>query len=281
MWQFAAGFVLALAVVTPAALVFYKKLARIRQRHQKYLNEIEELGKLTGELAHEIKNPLSTIKVNLQLISEDIKDSNFGTAGQVGDQRLPRASRKIAIVQKEAERLEQILDGFLRYASRTELQPANVNINDIVSDMIDFYSPQCRSHSITIRHRLYAEPLICKADANMLKQVILNLFINAQQAMNRDGELMIRTARQSAGRLTAKDYAQIQISDTGSGIAAEKLPHIFEAYHSSRPQGCGLGLATAKRIIEAHNGTITVASETGKGTAFTIQLPLAEAGKRS
>ena len=281
MWQFAAGFVLALAVLTPAALVLYKKLTGIRQWHQKYLTEIEELGKLTGELAHEIKNPLSTIKVNLQLISEDIKDSNPGTAGPVVDQRLPRAFRKIAIVQKEAERLEQILDGFLKYASRTELQPANVNINNIVSDMIDFYSPQCRSHSITIRHRLHAEPLICKADANMLKQVILNLFINAQQAMNRGGELMIRTARQSAGRLTAKDYAQIQISDTGSGIAAEKLPHIFEAYHSSRPQGCGLGLATAKRIIEAHNGTITVASETGKGTEFTIQLSLVEAGKRS
>lgn len=274
MWQFAAGFILALAVLTPAALVFYKKLARIRQRHQKYLNEIEELGKLTGELAHEIKNPLSTIKVNLQLISEDIKDSNHGTAGPAGDQRLPRAFRKIAIVQKEAERLEQILDGFLRYASRTELQQANVNINDIVSDMIDFYSPQCRSHSITIRHGLHTEPLICKADANMLKQVILNLFINAQQAMNRGGELMIRTAKQ-------KDYAQIQISDTGSGIEAAKLPHIFEAYHSSRPQGCGLGLATAKRIIEAHNGSITVASETGKGTAFTIQLPLVETGKRS
>jgi len=274
MWQFAAGFVLALAVLAPAALVFYKKLARIRQWHQKYLTEIEELGKLTGELAHEIKNPLSTIKVNLQLISEDIKDSNPGTAGPVGDQRLPRASRKIAIVQKEAERLEQILDGFLRYASRTELQPANVNINDIVSDMIDFYSPQCRSHSVTIRHGLHAEPLICKADANMIKQVILNLFINAQQAMSGGGELMIRTAKQ-------KDYAWIQISDTGSGIEAQKLPHIFEAYHSSRPRGYGLGLATAKRIIEAHNGTITVASETGKGTAFTIQLPLAVTGKRN
>jgi two-component system, NtrC family, sensor histidine kinase HydH len=274
MWQFAAGFVLALAVLTPAALVFYKKLASIRRWHQKYLTEIEELGKLTGELAHEIKNPLSTIKVNLQLISEDIKDSNPGMAVSTGDQRLPRAFRKIAIVQKEAERLEQILDGFLRYASRTELQPVNVNINDIVSDMIDFYSPQCRSHSITVRHGLHTEPLICKVDANMIKQVILNLFINAQQAMSNGGELMIRTARQ-------KDYAQIQISDTGSGIAAQKLSHIFEAYHSSRPQGCGLGLATAKRIIEAHNGTITVTSETGKGTAFTIQLPLVGAAKRN
>ncbi len=274
MWQFVAGFAFALLILTPAALLFYKRLSRIRQWHQKYLKEIEELGKLTGELAHEIKNPLSTIKVNLQLISEDIKDSGWASPTPASDQRLPRAMRKIAIVQKEAERLEQILDGFLRYASRTELQLASVNINDIVSDMIDFYSPQSRSHSITIRQGLNAEPLLCKVDANMIKQVILNLFINAQQAMSNGGELMIRTAKQ-------KGYAQIQISDTGSGIAAEKLPHLFEAYHSSRTGGCGLGLATAKRIVEAHDGTISVASETGKGTAFTIQLPLAGIGRRT
>jgi signal transduction histidine kinase len=101
----------------------------------------------------------------------------------------------------------------------------------------------------------------------MLKQVILNLFINAQQAMNAGGELMIRTD-------LSKNDALIQISDTGSGIAPDKLPHIFESYHSGRPQGTGLGLATAKKIVTAHNGTITVASEPGKGTSFTIKLPL-------
>ena len=104
----------------------------------------------------------------------------------------------------------------------------------------------------------------------MLKQVILNLFINAQQAISpprRNGELMIRTARQ-------KQYAVIQISDTGSGIAPDKLPHIFDAYYSSRPQGSGLGLPTAKKIVEAHNGTIEVDSEQTKGTSFTIKLPI-------
>jgi signal transduction histidine kinase len=101
----------------------------------------------------------------------------------------------------------------------------------------------------------------------MLKQVILNLFINAQQAMGKNGELMIRTDRQ-------KNDAVIQINDTGSGIVPDKLPHIFNAYYSSRPQGSGLGLPTAKKIVEAHNGTITVDSEPQKGTSFTIKLPL-------
>ena len=147
------------------------------------------------------------------------------------------------------------------------MQLADVDINLLISDMVDFYSPQAHSHSITIRQGLCSEPLICRVDANMLKQVFLNLFINAQQAISDSGELMIRTARQ-------KEYAVIQISDTGSGIAPDKLPHIFDAYYSSRPQGSGLGLPTAKKIVESHNGTIEVDSEQDKGTSFTIKLPI-------
>jgi len=224
---------------------------------------VEELGKLTGELAHEIKNPLSTIKINLKLIAEELEGANLDK----GDQRFTRALRKIAVIQKETDRLEQILDGFLRYIGRTELQLASVDISSLISDMVDFYSPQAHSHSIIIRQQLYDKPLVCKADEGMLKQAILNLFINAQQAMSDGGELLIRTDRR-------KKDAVIQISDTGSGIGPDKLPHIFDAYYSSRPQGSGLGLPTAKKIVEAHNGTITVDSQPGKGTSFTIRLPL-------
>ena len=236
-----------------------------------YLRQIEELSKLTGALAHEIKNPLSTIKINLKLISEDLEGSDSGQPGKIGpqidDRKFARALRKIAIVQKETDRLEQILDGFLRYVGNTELQLADFDINELVGDMVDFYSPQAYNRSITVRHSLYKEPLVCKADAGMLKQVLLNLFINAQQAMSQGGELLIRTERQ-------KKDAVIQISDTGSGIAPDKLPRIFDAYYSGRPQGTGLGLATVRKIVHAHNGTIAVTSELGKGTSFTIKLPL-------
>jgi signal transduction histidine kinase len=239
----------------------------------RHLQELEELSKLTGALAHEIKNPLSTIKINLKLIKEELESSNFAELGRIGaggeSQRLTRALRKIAVIQKEADRLEHILDSFLRYIRRTELQLAMVDISELVGDMVDFYSPQACSHSITIRQSLHKKPLVCRVDADMLKQAILNLFINAQQAMSSGGELIIRTSSQNK-------EAVIQISDTGSGIAPEKLPHIFDAYHSFRPQGSGLGLPTAKKIIEAHNGTIAVDSELGKGTSFTIKLPLTE-----
>jgi len=240
-----------------------------------YHGQLEELSRLTGELAHEIKNPLSTIKVNLKLIGEELEEFKAAVSGKssitADDQRFARLLRKMAVVQKEADRLEQILNGFLHYVGKTEMQLSAVDINELVSDMIDFYSPQAHAHSITVRHTLHNKPLRCDVDAGMLKQVILNLFINAQQAMSGGGELMIKTAGE-------KQNAVIQISDTGTGITAEKLSCIFEPYHSFKPNGSGLGLATTKKIIDAHKGKISVDSALGKGTQFTIKLPLQTEG---
>ncbi|MGD8786077.1 MAG: histidine kinase dimerization/phospho-acceptor domain-containing protein, partial [Phycisphaerales bacterium] len=225
MQQFLYGFVVALLAVVPIVfLLLRKKHLKTQKKSDLHSEQIEELSKLTGELAHEIKNPLSTIKINLKLISEELEDSASSELSEAdskqNNRKFKRALRKIAVIQKEADRLEQILDGFLRYIDRTELQFANTDINELISDMVDFYSPQAYSHSITIRHSLYSEPLICKVDTDMLKQVILNLFINAQQAMNNGGDLMIKT------ELSEKD-AVIQINDTGSGIAPDKLTRMF------------------------------------------------------
>lgn len=240
---------------------------------QERVDHEEELTRLTGELAHEIKNPLSTIKVNLKLAEEALQDVDLSDPGRVlweqCRQKLAGASRKIDIVQKETDRLEQILDGFLRYVRRPDLQLVTVDLNELVGDMIDFYSPQAYSHSLTVRQGLVNTPLVCRVDAGALKQVLLNLFINAQQAMDGGGELMIHTARQG-------QYAVIQINDTGRGIPPERLATLFRPYQSSRSGGMGLGLATAKKIIEAHRGRIGVHSEPGTGTSFTIELPLAE-----
>jgi len=265
--HFVGGFVAGL--LTVAVLFLYRRLCGNQSDRKGHLAQLEEVSKLTGGLAHEIKNPLSTIKVSLQLVSEELEDANLAESGRAGGEsrRLARALRKIAVIQKESDRLEHILDGFLRYVDRTELQLTSVDISELVSDMIDFYSPQAHSRSVTIRQGLYNKPLTCKIDADMLKQVVLNLFINAQQAMSGGGELIIRTDRQ-------QNDAVILICDTGEGIQPDRLPHIFDAYYSSRPQGSGLGLPTAKKIIEAHKGSIAVNSQPGKGTSFTIKLPL-------
>jgi signal transduction histidine kinase len=270
--QFVTGFVVAL-LIAMLTLAVRKKIFKPKRPNSARLKEFEELGRLTGELAHEIKNPLSTIKVNLKLAAEDLEGSDLAETGGKADYRLARAIRKIAVIQKEADRLEQILNGFLRYVNKPQLQFADVDVNGLVGDMIDFYSPQAYSHSITIRQGLHSGPIICKIDADVLKQALLNLFINAQQAMDKGGgELIIRTSIEDKN-------AVIQIGDTGEGIAADRLPRIFDACHSFRPQGSGLGLPTTKRIVEEHDGTISVSSEPGKGTLFTIKLPLSQAGK--
>lgn len=280
------GGILVVGLVTGAGIagLLYRANLGRKKDHPPAVDPHEELTKLTGELAHEIKNPLSTVKVNLQLAKEALNDVDLTEPGRVlWDQcrhNLASAARKIAVVQKETDRLEQILDSFLKYVRRPDLQLATVDLNELVSDMVDFYSPQAYSHALTVRQGLCDGPLMCQADPGALKQVLLNLFINSQQAMEgppaRDsapgtsaesGELMIRTARRG-------DQAIIQVSDTGRGIPPEKLPTIFQPYCSGRSGGTGLGLATAKKIIEAHEGTITVHSEVGKGTSFTIELPL-------
>jgi len=267
--QFVGGFVVGLLTV----VVFFlrKKMTGTQKGVDSHLEQLEELSKLTGGLAHEIKNPLSTVKINLKLVGEDLegfdRTESTGSGVMRDDGKLKRALRKLAVIEKETDRLEQILEGFLHYVGRTELQLANVDVNDLVGDMVDFYSPQARAHAITIHQGLHGEPLVCKLDADMLKQVILNLLINAQQAMSGGGELMIRTDRRDRD-------AVIEISDTGRGIPADKLDRVFDAYYSSRAQGSGLGLPTAKKIVEAHNGSITVNSEPDKGTSFVIRLPL-------
>jgi signal transduction histidine kinase len=232
-----------------------------KKAQEQKVSELEELSRLTGGLAHEMKNPLSIIKVNLKLISEDLAASK--------DQNTIRAARKIAVVQKETDRLEQILEDFLRYIRKTELHPASVDINKLLNDMIDFYSPQAVSRSITIRQAMHSEPLNCFADTNSIKQVLLNLFINAQQAMAGGGELIIRTQK-------INNNAVITVTDTGKGIESENLEKIFDAYYSTKAGGSGLGLPTSKKIIEAHKGSIKVDSIVGKGTSFTISLPLEE-----
>ncbi len=273
MKPFVSGVILTLLFVVPvAALAFRRMSRRAKGRLAQSHDTDEELTKLTGELAHEIKNPLSTIKVTLKLTREALEGIDLAepakTASDKAQHGLSSALRKITIIQKETDRLEHIVDGFLRYVRRPDLQLATVDLNELVGDMVDFYWPQAYSHALTLRRSLAARPLTCRVDPAALKQVLLNLFINSQQASENGGELMVRTMQRG-------DRAVLEVSDTGRGIPPDKMATIFHPYCSSRSGGTGLGLATAKKIVEAHSGTISVHSEQGKGTSFTIEFPLA------
>jgi signal transduction histidine kinase len=258
------------------------RLRRYRQHKRDLMHRVRraehkaELGNLAGNLAHEIRNPLSIIKVNLQLLAEDIRSLLQKSCSEGSfdfslidepERKFRRQLRKIDTVTAEADRLAETLNDFLRYAGRMELQLGTHNLNEILDDMIDFYEPQAQEKSVTMRSSLSGGQVMCRVDPDLIKQAILNLFINSVQAMSDGGELMVRSS-------VCGDDAQIEIIDTGPGIAPEHQGKVFDPYYTTRSGGTGLGLPTCRRIIEEHGGHIELHSEVGKGTSFTITLPL-------
>lgn len=235
----------------------HRRAARLLARAQS-LERLAELGTFTGGLAHEIKNPLSTVLLNLQLLQEDL-DPN--------DPAHSRIISRLQTVTREASRLRDILDDFLRFAGKIELRRERVDLNLLLEELTDFFAPQAQLNRAQLRFKPYPGALMVEIDPRLIKQTILNLMINALQAMPAGGELIL-SASNSGG------YAVIDVIDTGTGIPHEDLDKIFRAYYSTKKGGTGLGLAMAHRIVAEHGGEITVSSEPGKGTDFKVRLPL-------
>lgn len=243
------------------SFVMAENTATPQARSDDPLSLYTELTQLIGGLAHEIKNPLSTISLNLKLLGEDL--------GRYRDDEHRRLLRRLDRVQGEAERLRLILDDFLRYAGKYELHLKRVNLRELLGELRDFFLPQAEACGVVLRVSKPPGPLWSNLDANLIKQAVLNLMINATQAMSAGGELMVNLTSQAG-------QARLEVIDTGAGIAPEAMDSIFRAYWSSKPDGSGLGLATARRIAREHGGDLTAESEPGKGTRFLLELPLAE-----
>jgi len=270
-----------------------RREAERRQRHQR----LAEMGTLAAGLAHELKNPLSTLKLNLQLMEEDL-------ATLPGAQR---SAARLAVLKRETDRLRETLDRFLRFAGRIELQLQSVSLNAVIEELVDFVLPQAHVGGVRVLTALAPENPRCRLDVDLFKQALLNLLLNAIQAIparkgapggggagatasaaTAGGDLAASTSDSTdawapsgaAGELHVRtlvsgDSAILYVSDTGVGIAPDNVPRIFEAYFTTKKGGTGLGLPTTRRIIEEHGGHITVESEVGKGTSFRVELPLA------
>ncbi|MSR64006.1 MAG: two-component sensor histidine kinase [Planctomycetes bacterium] len=235
-----------------------------------HADRMASLVRLADGLAHEIKNPLSTMAINLALLQEDWERA--GASRNPGEpQRTPREERslkRIRTLQREVSRLEHILEDFLHYARGGVVNRRPEDLARIVRELIEFVEPE--DERAGIRHHVdlpIGLPLVLVDEAH-IKQAVLNLLVNARQAMSDGGELLVRLRRMGT-------RVELSITDTGMGMSSEKLARCFEEYWSDKPSGTGLGLSTARRIIEEHGGTITVLSEEGRGSSFSITLPLA------
>jgi signal transduction histidine kinase len=230
-----------------------------RDVNQKLVDQYTEIARLAGGLAHEIKNPLSTIRLNMELLAEDFCDSE--------NPRDRRALAKVKVVQKECQRLEDLLDNFLDFAKvrSPKLQPTN--LNQQVREVLDFFRPGARNAGIELVAYLTSDLPTVLLDRESFRGALLNLVLNARQAMPDGGQLVVRTS-------VTGDGVALDLIDTGCGMEESTRAHVFDAFFSTKKGGSGLGLPTARKIIEAHGGRVRVQSEPGRGTQFTISLPV-------
>ena len=227
------------------------------------------LVRLAGGLAHEIKNPLSTIAINLALLEEAWGKPGPGR-GNGTPELTPREQRslhRIKTLQREVGRMEAILEDFLQFVRGAQINRAPRDLASILRELLDFVEPE--NQQAGIRHVVdlaVGMPLVM-LDETAIKQALLNLLKNAREAMPSGGELLVRVRREG-------NWAEVLITDTGVGMSPDALEHCFDEYWSDKKGGTGLGLPTTRRIIEEHGGTVHVVSQRGIGTSFSIYLPL-------
>ncbi len=257
-----------------AAVEAHRRTKRVRAAEQRARrNErLAEVGAMTRGLAHEIKNPLSTIGLNAELLEEGIVDLD------ADEDERGRLVRRVGVLRREADRLGEILGDFLRFAGEVRLTLERRDINRVVDELADFYAPQAQHHGVRFRIELGDGPMFAMIDAGHLKQALLNLTINATQAMTGDGadahrarELIVRTA--PAEMPEGGDAWAVHVIDTGPGMDAETAERVFTPYFTTKASGSGLGLPTTKRLVEEHGGAVRVHSEPGRGTDFVLLIP--------
>jgi signal transduction histidine kinase len=261
-----AGTALGAVSVLPYTFWRHKRDAKRTDEARKRAQASErmaEIGNMTSGLAHEIKNPLSTVGLNAQLLAEDIDHL------EAPEKEKVKITKRLDSLSREVHRLKGILDDFLQFAGRMKLHREKIDLREVLSDLEDFYHPQCESESIVLRMQLPEYPVVANVDASLLKQAVLNLLINATHAMAEceQKELMIRLDADA-------NEACIHIIDTGKGIEQNRIDEIFHPYVSTKQGGTGLGLPTTMRIAQEHGGHIHVSSTVGKGSDFTVCVPL-------
>jgi len=232
--------------------------SKIEEATQRLRTQYNELAELAGSLAHEIKNPLSVIRMNMELLGEDLADA------ETPSER--RALARIETVQEQCTRLENLLRDFLKFTRLHDLELSPGSLNDVVERVLAFFEPQAKHADIEFIQFLDPALPSIKLDEQTLHAALLNLVKNSLEAMPDGGQLLART------RLTRNGVA-LDLIDTGCGMDSKTAMRMFEAFFSTKSGGSGLGLPTARKIMEAHGGRISVQSEVGRGTQFTIEFP--------
>jgi two-component system sensor histidine kinase PilS (NtrC family) len=253
--------------------LIFQDITRFKEMEEemKRVDKMAAVGLLAAGMAHEIRNPLASLSGSIQILKDELTLDDH-------QQHL------MEITLRESERLNALITDFLLFAQPPQTRKIPYPMRRILEETIDLFTHSSSFHNgIHIERPSAREEIHASVDPDQMKQVFWNLFINAAQSMSNGGEIHVRMGRGNgyvvadlplSSQLKGKDWAKISIIDSGNGIAQEEKEKIFEPFFTTKENGTGLGLSIVHKIIENHNGLIKVESEVGRGSTFTIYLPV-------
>lgn len=274
------------------------------EEEKRRLDHLASLGEMAANVAHEVRNPLASIKTSMQLLKEDLFILSQAAPPEKGEGPDAWVQESISVVLQEVERLDMLVRDLLLFAKPCHLHRVRCNIIAMSDQTLKLIESQCIESNVAV-HRIYSDLPPVWVDAAQIEQVLLNLYLNAIQAMPDGGILTIScqsiatdSAIREAGEIQAllhqggnsisamamkqmqhllvKQWLEIAISDTGTGIPPDQLEHIFQPFFTTKAHGIGLGLAITRRLVEDHGGYIRVEGHYGYGATITVRLPLVE-----
>jgi signal transduction histidine kinase len=215
------------------------------------------IGRLTSGVAHEVRNPINSIMVHLEVLREKIRQID------------PESRRHMDVIGSEIQRLDRVVQTLVDFTKPVELRLGDTDLRRLVEDVAALAAPEAARHGVTVGCDLPAEALVVKADADLVKQAVLNIALNGIQAMPEGGALNLEARRED-------DAIEIAVRDQGPGIAPEVRDKIFQLYFTTKKSGSGIGLAMSYRVMQLHNGSVEFESQPGQGTVFHMKFPASE-----
>jgi len=228
------------------------------------LTEAERLaavGTMAAQIAHQLRNPLTSVQLYIQLLEEDLRKAEAGAPEE--------AFELVALVLKELKLLVEITDNYLQYARLPEVERSPLDVNRAVGELVRFLKPECSRRGIHLTTRFAPSVPTVLADRRLVRLAMINILKNAVEAMEEGGRLRVATAHENGA-------VEVRVSDTGGGILESELDRIFEPFYTTKDSGSGLGLALSRQIIEKHGGSLACQSLPGVGTTFVVKLPVGE-----
>jgi signal transduction histidine kinase len=241
--------------------------SRQRSAELAHINRFSTAGELTATIAHEINQPLGAILTNVETAESMIK-SPAPDLQEIGE--------ILADIRRDDMRAAQVIDRLRSLLKKVPLELKQIDVNDVARETMQFLSALAIAREVNLTSLISSTPLPVKGDPIQLQQVVLNLIVNAMDAMtgmpSAERRITVSTARDT-------NSADLSVSDVGSGIPVEKLKEVFEPFFTTKPRGMGMGLSIARTIVEAHDGQLWAENSAGRGATFRIRLPLAALSK--